>query len=85
MTSGQRRGPRQVGLVAPLVGVCLLSSACSGSSIEQLETAADDGATCQELFDVRNNWESDDPDMEEANEVLRSIGCTHSAATRTDQ
>lgn len=41
------------------------------------------GASCQELFDIRNSWDPKSPGIETANVKLREVGCYHSGATRT--
>lgn len=66
----------------------LLTGAVAGCSdpdgFEEFERAVDDGATCAELFEIRNSWDPDSSDVVEANEVLREIGCHSSSSDRTD-
>ena len=66
----------------------LLVTACSDGNTSggtTFEDALQDGATCQELYDIRNAADPDSPQIPEWNEQLREIGCFSSSATRTDQ
>lgn len=64
----------------------LALSACSsgGSEYETFTEALEDGASCQELFDMRNEFEAGASYVEDANEALREIGCYSTSSTRTD-
>ncbi len=57
----------------------------SSADDRSFEQAVDEGASCEELFEIRNGWDSDDPLIQPANETLRSIGCFSSSSERTDQ
>lgn len=84
MTHGGHRGTA----VTVALAAALLLAACGddgsngGTSFEE---ALQDGATCQELFDIRNAADPDSPKIPEWNEQLREIGCFSSSSTRTDQ
>ena len=41
------------------------------------------GATCEELFQIRNSVDPGSPDIDRMNADLRSIGCFSSSSTRT--
>lgn len=72
---------------ASLAAVIL--AGCGGSSEQNGELSFDEafdaGEPCSVLFEIRNQWDPDSPLIEEANERLRSIGCYHSGAERTDR
>lgn len=63
-----------------------LLSACSNATdaTEQFELSIEDGASCAELFEIRNSVASDDARIPEWNQQLRAIGCHSSGSTRTD-
>lgn len=77
-----------------LIGCALVLTltGCSGSEPSEAGTggrsfdgALDDGASCQELFDIRNGLDPKDAAIEEINETLRSIGCYNATSDRTDR
>ena len=49
---------------------------------ERFREAIEDGASCAELFDLRNHVDPSDPMMEQMNEDLRSVGCFSRSSTR---
>lgn len=66
-------------LAAVLVAACAVTD--GATSFEQ---AIEDGASCQELFDIRNEVDPDHERIPEWNQQLRDIGCHSSGSTRTD-
>lgn len=76
-----------------IVGCALVAAlaGCGGSEPGQEDTggrsfdgALDSGASCQELFDIRNELDPKDPAIEDINQTLRSIGCYSATSERTD-
>jgi hypothetical protein len=61
-------------------------SACGGEerATRGFEEAVDQGASCSELFEIRNELDSKSPLVEEYNETLRSIRCYSSSSKRRD-
>lgn len=81
---------RQAGLFAAAVCASLIFTGCGGGESDEagersFEEAVDAGASCEELFEIRNGWDPKSPRIEPANEVLRSIGCYSASSERTDQ
>lgn len=71
--------------------VVLTLAGCGGSGPSEgdaggqsFDDALDNGASCQELFDIRNELDPKDPAIEDINETLRSIGCYSATSERTD-
>ncbi|WP_087485574.1 hypothetical protein [Brachybacterium massiliense] len=73
--------------------ICLLAavalSACGSGpadtgTYEGFNDALESGATCAELFEIRNEWDPKSSKVVQANEALREIGCYSSSSTRTD-
>ena len=72
--------------------ICLLAAvaltACNGSAdtdtYEGFNDALESGATCAELFEIRNEWDPKSSKVVQANEALREIGCYSSGSTRND-
>lgn len=73
--------------LAALGGLVLLSlSACSTSEngYAGFSEALEGGASCEELFEIRNEWDPGSQNVVEANAALREIGCFSSSSTRSD-
>lgn len=69
----------------------LTLAGCGGSEPGQEDAGGrsfgdvlDSGASCQELFDIRNELDPKDPAIDNINETLRSIGCYSATSDRTD-
>lgn len=77
------------GLVALFfVGLALAFVDLSGpTTMERFQQAVEDGADCQTLFDIRNEFDPRDESasVQIANSRLRRIGCSSAFAERTDQ
>ena len=61
--------------------------ACGSESSEIIEEFMNDlhaGASCEELFVMRNSVDPSDPITDRMNRELRSIGCYSSSSERTD-
>ncbi len=58
---------------------------CTSPSGDSFEERLEAGTSCGELFEMRNELDSDDPRIPEMNEDLQEIGCYSSSSTRTDQ
>ena len=83
MTHG---GSRSAAIAGASITMLLVTSCGGGTSGgTTFEDALQDGATCQELYDIRNAADPDSPKIPEWNEQLREIGCFSSSSTRTDQ
>jgi hypothetical protein len=74
-----------------VVAVVLLTIfvACGGSSPEEpsrrsFDEALEAGASCQELFDIRNEADPKSSEIEEMNVRLREVGCFNSSSERMD-
>lgn len=83
------QSPRRPGMVLALMSMFALMG-CGGGPADEggeqsFEDAVDAGASCEELFEIRNEWDPKSPLIEPANETLRSIGCYNSSSERTDQ
>lgn len=79
--------PRPTRIAVLLALPVFAVSACSSSSESEYTAfteALKDGASCQELFDTRNEWAPDASYIEDANAALREIGCFSSSSTRSD-
>lgn len=53
--------------------------------LPSFEDALNDGASCRDLFDIRNAWDPHSPLVEQANVQLRGIGCYSRNSERTDR
>lgn len=49
------------------------------------DQAVSEGASCSDLYEIRNSYQPDEPDIARMNERLREIGCFSSSSTRTDR
>lgn len=77
------RGSRAVAAAAlPLLAL----SACAPaqSEHEEFQEALEDGASCTELFELRNDMDRSETNIDTVNQELREIGCYSSSSTRTD-
>ncbi len=64
----------------------LIASSCVGFGVknyEQFRAAVDSGASCAELFDIRDNLPRS-VNRREVDKDLRKIGCVSRQSTRTD-
>lgn len=57
----------------------------SSSGSRSFAAALNAGATCAELFEIRNEPDPKDAVVETMNAELRRIGCFSSSSTRTDR
>jgi len=48
------------------------------------DAALREGASCAQLFELRNQRDPEDPIVKRMNESLRSVGCFSSSSTRQD-
>lgn len=71
----------------------LIASGCGGGTdtdetaadgLAGIQEAVDNGTDCGGLFDLMNAADPDAPWRDDANELLRGIGCFSSSSTRTD-
>lgn len=85
---GTRRRWRTVSRLAAAAAVATTIAGCgqpqAETSAEGFEQAMQSGASCSELFDIRNELDPGSPLVEEYNVTLRSIGCYSSSSERTD-
>ena len=51
---------------------------------ESFDAALREGASCAQLFELRNQRDPKDPMVDKMNESLRDIGCFSSSSTRQD-
>lgn len=78
----------RVAALAVLVAAAL--SGCGAAEDEDdagygtFADALEAGASCSELFEIRNSWDPKSPHIDQANIALREIGCYTSSSTRTD-
>lgn len=82
MTSARTLTTRSAAIAA--LAVLALSACASEKPHERFDNAVEDGATCAELFEIRNELDPGTVGVERANETLREIGCYSSSSTRTD-
>lgn len=76
---------RSCRLVPAIAVAAILASACDNSTgTDDFDQAVEDGASCAELFEIRNELDPHSPLITQANERLRSIGCYMSSSERTD-
>lgn len=72
-------------LAFPLaLGLAACSASAETETYEGFNDALDAGATCAELFEIRNERDQHSSLVVRANEALREIGCFSSSLTRTD-
>lgn len=70
-----------------IAGFLLLLAVCdTRSAMERFTDALEDGASCAELFEIRNEFHprEEATSVQIANSRLRRVGCVSSSATRTD-
>ena len=70
---------------AVVLAALSLSIGCADSDYDHFKDRLEAGASCAELYQLRNEVDSDDPVLRQMNEDLRRIGCYHSSAQRTDK
>lgn len=82
MTPVGRTGARAA---AAAIGITILT-ACNagGPGTPSFEDMVESGASCEELYEIRNRADADDERIRGWNEQLREIGCFSSTSTRTD-
>ena len=72
--------------VAAIAFAGVITSSCVGFGVENYEefrSAVDSGASCEQLFDIRDNLPRE-VDRSEVDKDLREIGCVSRQSTRTD-
>lgn len=69
-----------------VVSTSLVLAGCStgGDSYEEFQSALSSGASCNELFDQRSNFD-DDATLEKMDADLADIGCEDRDSERTDR
>lgn len=69
-----------------LILVAVLMTPWSGDDddVRNFDEAVEDGASCSELYEIREAWPPQYVEIPEWNRTLREIGCTSPTATRTD-
>ncbi|HEX7349644.1 hypothetical protein [Brachybacterium sp.] len=70
--------------VIALLALSACASSTSTSGLEEFESSLEGGASCEELFELRNELDPSSHTVVEANEALQEIGCYSSSSTRTD-
>ncbi|MGH2805771.1 MAG: hypothetical protein ACRDKT_00700 [Actinomycetota bacterium] len=81
------RGKPLVRAVLSLGTAALLMGACVGSGVDtydEFEGAIDGGAPCNQLFEMRENFD-DAADLERIDADLDRIGCNGRSSERTDR
>lgn len=74
---------QRVRALAALLLVAGLLSACgSGDTFEEFQSAFTSGASCERLFEIRNEMDPDDPRQSEMNSMLRSVECFSTTSER---
>lgn len=69
---------------AALAAVGVLLSGCGGSELDDFAEEVESGASCQALFEIRNGWDPDSPNLDAANRMLQEVGCFSASSERTD-
>lgn len=70
-----------------VAALLVVSTGCGSDGADEgasFDEAFKSGATCAELFEIRNEWDPKSPLVEPANEALRSIGCYTAGSERTE-
>lgn len=62
----------------------LTACASAQSEHEAFREALEEGASCAELFELRNDMDRSETNIDTVNEELQEIGCYSSSSTRTD-
>jgi len=71
---------------ALIVALCWLTAACTNENNYSIfKERLDAGATCQELFSLRNSFDPSSADTPKINEDLRSIGCHSNSSVRSSE
>ena len=80
--------PPTIARYAAAVFLASSLTACGGSDegdpVERFIERRDAGASCAELFDIRNDLDPHDDLIPTINEGLRNIGCYSATSDRTD-
>lgn len=66
---------------AAVAAIAMAAGCTSGGDSHNFTRRLEDGASCAELFEIRNRV---DIEVERMNEQLRAIGCFSSTSERTD-
>jgi hypothetical protein len=81
------RGKSLSGTVAALAATAVFLGACVGTGVdtyEEFESAIEGGAPCNQLFDMRENFDKA-KDLERIDADLDRLGCDDRNSDRNDQ
>jgi hypothetical protein len=64
--------------------LALTACASTQNEHEAFREALEQGASCAELFELRNDMDRSETNIDTVNAELREVGCYSSSSTRTD-
>lgn len=82
------RKPFAIAALATAGVVVLATTSCVGTGVDSYEDfrgAVDSGATCEQLFDMRPNFDDRPGVQDKIDSDLAEIGCRNADSERTDE